>query len=249
MLILPKSSFRKYLRKSTGLKGHRDALLLLAYWKNFRYGLRFLKASNSQISQDVFVLLESSARGKIGSGFFVEFGAADGVSLSNTLLLERKFGWSGILAEPAVTWHESLSNNRNCKIDFRCVHSSSDMELIFEETINPLFSTQHSYLHNDLHHNLRQDCVSYSVKSVSLNDLLSYHNAPFEINYLSIDTEGSELEILSNFDFLKYRIEIITVEHNFGPNRTEINRLLLTKGYKQVYRYLSLFDDWYVLVK
>lgn len=249
MITFPNSNFRKLLRTSTGLKGHRDALLLLAYWKNFRDGVRFLKTSNSQISQDVFVLLESMTRGKVNSGFFVEFGAADGVTLSNTLLLERNFGWNGILAEPAVTWHESLSKSRKCKIDFRCVHSNSGVELPFEETTDALFSTQYSYLSNDLHHDLRRDGISYSVESVSLNDLLSYHDAPIDINYMSIDTEGSELEILSHFNFSKYKIGIITVEHNFGDNRTEINRLLLSNGYKQIHRYISLFDDWYVLVK
>jgi FkbM family methyltransferase len=242
------SNFRKLLKKTTGLKGHRDALLLLAYWKNFRIAVRLLKNSNSQISQDVFVLLETIARGKVNSGFFVEFGAADGITLSNTLLLEKKFGWNGILAEPAVTWHQRLLNNRECKVDFRCVHSISGVKLSFEETTDALFSTQNSYLSTDLHHELRREGTSYSVESVSLNDLLSHHNSPINIDYMSIDTEGSELEILSNFDFSKYRIRVITVEHNFGENRSEINGLLLSKGYKQIHKYVSLFDDWYILV-
>ena len=86
----------------------------------------------------------------------------------------------------------------------------------------------------------------YLVESVSLNDLLSEHSAPVEIDYLSIDTEGSEYEILSQFDFLKYSINIITVEHNFSSKRDDLFQLLYSKGYRRIFESISLFDDWYV---
>src|SRR5215475_12583513 len=60
--------------------------------------LRLLKDSHSQLRQDIFVLSELNFK---RGGFFVEFGAADGLQLSNTYLLEREFGWHGIVAEPA----------------------------------------------------------------------------------------------------------------------------------------------------
>lgn len=93
----------------------------------------FLPYSKAQLAQDLFALsfTESTA-----PGFFVEFGATDGVSLSNTWLLEKKLGWSGILAEPAKTWHNKLKANRNCIIDTHCVARKSGCTLQFLEVNN-----------------------------------------------------------------------------------------------------------------
>jgi hypothetical protein len=72
------------------------------------------------------------------------------------------------------------------------------------------------------------------------------HSAPKYIEFLSIDTEGSEFEILKNFDFRSYRFGAICVEHNFAETRGKIYILLLENGYQQVHADLSDFDDWYV---
>jgi hypothetical protein len=84
------------------------------------------------------------------------------------------------------------------------------------------------------------------VETISLLDLLKVHNAPRFIDFLSIDTEGSEFEILKNFDFESYSFGSICVEHNFGETREQINTLLLANDYVQVHGDLSDFDDWYI---
>jgi hypothetical protein len=76
--------------------------------------------------------------------------------------------------------------------------------------------------------------------------LLIEHNAPKFVEFLSIDTEGSEFEILKNFDFQSYRFGAICVEHNFADTREKIKKLLLANGYLQVHPDLSDFDDWYI---
>ena len=69
-----------------------------------------------------------------------------------------------------------------------------------------------------------------------------------KIDYLSIDSEGSELDILKSFDFSKRKINIISVEHNYHPiNRKEIHNILTKVGYKRIYQNLSKFDDWYIM--
>ena len=77
-------------------------------------------------------------------------------------------------------------------------------------------------------------------------DLLVSNSAPYEIDYLSIDTEGSEFEILNAFDFSKFNIKVITCEHNFTENRAGIYDLLSKNGYRRVMEEVSFFDDWYV---
>ena len=69
----------------------------------------------AQIGQDIFVLFSLSWK---RNGYFVEFGATNGVDLSNTYLLEKNFNWNGILAEPAKVWHKDLVSNRNVSVDF-----------------------------------------------------------------------------------------------------------------------------------
>lgn len=76
--------------------------------------------------------------------------------------------------------------------------------------------------------------------------MFELHGAPDEIDYLSIDTEGSELETLQAIDCGKYSFRIITCEHNFMPQRALIHELLMRHGYVRVEQSLSDFDDWFV---
>ena len=199
--------------------------------------------SKAQLKQDIFVLLKTNFK---RNGFFVEFGATNGVDLSNTYLLEKSFNWKGILAEPAKIWHESLSQNRNVKIEHSCVWSESDKQLEFNMVDEPEFSTVSSFSNCDGHSEKRKHGSVYNVTTISLNDLLEKHEAPAEIDYLSVDTEGSEFEILSNFDFSKYNISIISCEHNYTDNRQKIYSLLTQYKYRRMFEGISKWDDWYV---
>lgn len=205
--------------------------------------LRYFGRSKSQLRQDLFVLSHLAFK---RNGYFVEFGATNGVDLSNTHLLEMEFGWAGILAEPANCWHKELIKNRGCSIEMNCVWKDSISTLIFNQTNVAELSTISRYSDTDMHSDSRKDGRSYEVKTISLNDLLRKYNAPQNIDYLSIDTEGSEYEILSHFDFSQHTFEVITCEHNYTPMREKIYSLLNKNGYRRVLEDFSLFDDWYV---
>jgi FkbM family methyltransferase len=199
--------------------------------------------AKSQLGQDVLAL---SQVGIERPGFFVEFGATNGLSLSNTYLLEKNFGWKGILCEPAQEWHEELTRNRSCAIDTRCVYSSTGQKINFSQATIGELSTITSFMNSDVNRSIRKKAATYEVETVTLEDLLSAHNAPRSIDFLSIDTEGSEFEILKAFDFSKYSFGLICVEHNFTKNRGKIYELLTANGYLQVHVEFSSFDDWYV---
>jgi len=207
------------------------------------YMIRHFNESSAQIFQDLWVLFMTREK---HDGFFVEFGATNGMTLSNTLLLERDFGWKGILAEPARGWHDELRQNRKCIIDTRCVWSRSGEVLEFNEVAEGELSTIGKFSDSDGHAKSRKLSKTYTVESISLEDLLVAHNAPHCIDYLSVDTEGSELTILSNFDFSKYDIRFITVEHNYTPERKKIHTLLRQNGYTRIFEGFSQWDDWYV---
>jgi FkbM family methyltransferase len=207
--------------------------------------LQWLPFSKSQLRQDLFVLCATEYK---KDGFFVEFGAADGKHLSNSYLLETKFGWSGILAEPAKVWHNKILKNRPKTIlEKNCVWSETGLNLVFRETENAELSTLSDYATNDEHKENRENALEYKVNTISLNDLLGKYDTPSRPDYLSIDTEGSEYEILKSLDFSKYKFTVITCEHNYGKQRQNIFDLLTSHGYVRVLENLSNFDDWYVL--
>ncbi len=205
--------------------------------------LRFICSSKSQIKQDIFALSELKS---LSGGFFIEFGATNGINRSNTWMMEKVLHWEGILAEPARCWHHDLKINRGCKIDNRCVWSKSGDRLSFDEVVDPELSTLNSFSEDDFHRDKRRLNTSYNVDTVSLNDLLEQHAAPAVIEFLSIDTEGSEHAILAALDFNKFQFKVIVCEHNYAPIREKIWHLMTSKGYVQKYPELSRFDDWYV---
>ena len=193
--------------------------------------------TGSQFYQDIFALLVSRGKTK---GFFVEFGACDGVQISNSYILEKKFGWSGILAEPSKEWHKTLRENRSCNIDTRCVWSESGAKIPFYEADDYVSSSlEASHMEVD-----RKS--KYNVETISLEDLLKEYNAPDYIDLLSADTEGSEYEILKDFPFDKYRFGFVCVEHHHDYEEGPIKELMERHGYKQVFRHVSGYDGFYV---
>lgn len=209
------------------------------------YCLPRLASSYAQLGQDLFV---DYALGGKRNGFFCEFGATDGIALSNSRYLEEALGWTGICAEPARAWHDALRRNRpRTIIDTDCVWSETGRMLEFRQTSSLELSTIAQYTSGDGYSAKRSaGGETYQVRTVSLGDLLARHGAPAVFDYLSIDTEGSELAILQAADFTRHRPRVVTVEHNFTPNRDALHALLTSRGYFRVLTECSLSDDWYV---
>lgn len=208
------------------------------------FALGKIGISNSQIFQDAFVLYVFGER---KNGYFCDFGATNGISLSNSHALEKHYDWIGICAEPAKSWHDELRSNRpGSIIETDCVWSQTGKTLTFSEARSKELSTITAYTDSDDHAHRRKGAETYEVKTVSLNDMLERHGAPSDLDYLSIDTEGSELDILAAFDFTRHAPKIITVEHNYTENRQKIFDLLTAHGYSRVLAEVSLFDDWYL---
>lgn len=176
------------------------------------------------------------------NGFFVEFGATNGIDLSNTYLLEKYFDWDGILAEPAKSWHHDLYKNRSCKISTKCISQNSFKQVEFLERISSL---EHSSI-NRGNQQSTKNSITYSVATTSLNDLLIEFSAPKIIDYISIDTEGNEIEILEEFSFPDWQVNFISVEHNFSSSRETIFKLMEKNGFIRILKTISNVDDYYL---
>jgi FkbM family methyltransferase len=196
-----------------------------------------LQTTPSQFLQDVFALIVSGAK---DDGFFVEFGACDGKYISNTLTLEA-FGWRGILAEPLPKWHDALRANRSCIIDTRCVWSRSGERLTLSEMADDQHATEASVTPG-----ARSTAASHEVASVSLDDFLREHSAPRLIDFLSMDVEGAELDILKAFSF-GYRFGFLAIEALAAPDGvSQLEHLMKENGYRRILHDVSGYDHFYI---
>ena len=177
----------------------------------------------SQSGQDR-IIKNSFFRSK-KNGYFVEIGAFDGVLGSNCIHFEKSMNWEGIAIEPSKTQFEKLSKNRNCKV-LNAAISSTEKDVEFIEVIEGL--TQMSGIYDD----------NYSAKLIIENNKKNKFNknkmktSTFEksiltkeIDYLSIDIEGAELDVLKSINFQEYIIKVISVENN-NPEKINFNSFL-----------------------
>jgi FkbM family methyltransferase len=201
------------------------------------------KMSKSQYMQDLVALWVKEKVAPHTQGFFVEFGAADGLIGSNSFLLEREFGWNGVLAEPAKVFHKKLDANRSCKIVKKAVSARSGDFLTFVEQEESCLSAIQKK--GDLYQQEKGEKI-YKIETISLLDLLESNLAPKEIDLLSIDTEGTEFEIIQNFPFNLYNFHLIVIEHNFRQDRDQIFNLLTANGYQRIMKSATRQDDFYV---
>lgn len=213
----------------------------------FQFVIERLEHSKSQLQQDLVAeyIFKSMPSSFNPTRNFVEFGAASGVALSNTYYLEKNLDWSGLLCEPSPNFHKSIIKNRSATLDVRCVSSISNSKLKFRMTDNPELATLEEFVSADSHADFRKNGHTIEVNTVSLDDLLEEWRFQNDLFYLSIDTEGSEYEILREYSF-KIKPSFLTVEHNFTNNEAKIDLLLEKHGYVRILKNVSLFDGWYI---
>lgn len=175
--------------------------------------------SYSQFGQDLWVLEYFS------TGIFVDVGCNDGITISNTKLLEEK-GWSGIGIDP---FPKNFESRTKTKLEIACVYSEdTEVEFVCGGDLGGI--KNHIDAHKD--HSLVVMAHTVKIPAKPLEYFLSNNVMPSRIEYLSLDTEGSEYEILASFPFEKYLFGCITSEHNNeNEKREKIKELLSNKGY------------------
>ena len=201
------------------------------------------KSPYSQLNQDINVLKFLNYK---KNGFFIELGAVDGVNLSNTLLLENKYNWTGMLIEPDKNeYNKLITNRKNCICLNELVDEVSNLkkEFIYNESEQMLSGIVDTI---DKERIKNHNTKTVTLITITLTDLLNKYNAPNIIDFLSLDTEGSELDILKGIDFNKYKFRYMSIEHNWKePARGNIRTFLTKKGYK--FYKENQWDDDFIL--
>jgi len=194
---------------------------------------------HSQYKQDEF-LNEHIFEGK-ENGFFVEIGADDGVCHSNTLFFEKYKSWKGICIEPRKAAFEELIKNRNCACENVCISEKKETKEFTEfvgrhsqlSGLSGKYSEDHKRRIEKETKELGLIKRTITVDCENINNILKKHNAE-KIDYMSIDTEGGELEILKSIDFANTMIDVISIENNYFDSK--IKKYLKSKNYKLIKR-------------
>ena len=201
----------------------------------------------SQANQDRY--LEKTIFNGFKNGFFVDVGAHDGISINNTLYFERNNGWKGINIEPIKKVFDNLVINRpNCiNLNYAVCNNDGETEFIcntgYTEMISGIKNT-----FDDRHlERLKKENKTYGgnteiikVNTKKLETILNENNVS-HINYLSIDVEGGEFEVIKSINFDKVFIDIIGFENNYNDTSVPIIKYLEEKGFVVIHKSLDIF--------
>jgi FkbM family methyltransferase len=220
--------------------------------KNFRFAKRiyfnsrFYKGPNDLIPKiNNFISYKN--------GYYIEIGANDGISQSNTNFLERRYNWNGILIEPIPHTFQDLVRNRSKLNKFYnyacCSFSFTPTEI--EMTYGDLMSVSHfsnidleklGHLEESIGYLAsREQPFTFHAAARTLNSILVECNAPKLIDFFSLDVEGAEFEVLSGIDFEVFRFRYILIETR---NFQRIDEFLSLKGYRFIQTF-SNHDYWF----
>ena len=180
------------------------------------------------------------------NGYYVEIGANDGIAQSNTLQLELFHNWTGVLIEPVPVTFAKLQRNRSKRRNHlertACVgfdYEKESVELIFSGLM-----TTPSRLESDI-----SDAESHAargrafvkpaekalamqkilVPAMTMTEVLKRARAPKVIDFLSLDVEGAELEVIKGLDFSQYAIHWMLIE---SRDLARMSTFLEPLGYK-----------------
>ena len=193
------------------------------------------------------------------NGVFIDIGAHDGKSLSNTYFFEKELNWTGVCFEPLPEAFEKLKANRSCICINACVSDrDGQVQFIQVDDLNPhqIPAYSHNMLSGMLHtyEQKHMDRLlltmattnggSYKIVNMpsrTLNSVCKEHNIK-HVDFISLDTEGGELLILQSINFDEVNISVICVENNYasGAIRTfleskNFNYVALLGGQDEIY--------------
>ena len=205
---------------------------------------------SSQFGQDQLVI---ELLGGLRGGFFLDSGASDGITGSNTYRLELEYGWNGICVEPNQTFFRRLRSVRRCHCTDVCLYTKDGtVEFVEAGTLGGILA-EYDPTHLQFVDQYEQARFGRALprsekRTWTIRRVLQSFNAPSVIDYWSLDVEGAELTLLQSFPFDQYQIRVITVEHNRLPAREKILQFLTQKGFHRIAQ-LEIDDCYTTLLR
>jgi len=192
----------------------------------------------SQCSQDEY--LENNFFKGYKNGFYVDVGAHDGVNINNTLYFEKNNNWRGINIEPIKKVFDLLVKNRPNDININCAVCNHNGETEFylnEGSTEMLSGIKDKYDKRHLERlnkeNNEKSGTTQIIKVITKKlETIFDENKISHVNYLSIDVEGAEFEVIKSINFDKVFIDIIGFENNFTDVSIPIILFLENNGFK-----------------
>jgi FkbM family methyltransferase len=184
------------------------------------------------------------------NGVFIDIGAHDGVTGSNSCFFEREFDWSGLCVEPLTSAFNKLVQNRKKSININgCVYKTSGENTFvtvtgYSEMLSGLEDSYDPRHFERIQREINQNggtIVKSKIICYTFNELLEKYNIK-HVDFCSIDTEGSELDILKSIDIAKFDITFFSIENNFQESKfvdffNTINYELIAKvGIDDIFR-------------
>ena len=201
----------------------------------------------SQEGQDKY--LEENIFKSLKNGTFMDIGAHDGKTINNTLYFEENNNWTGVNVEPIKEVYEKLVQNRkkcinlNCAVDIKNGTSEFILNKGYTEMISGLkdqFDPRHFNRLNYENSIYGGKTEIIKVETKTIETICEEHNIK-HINYLSIDVEGAEFNVIKSINFDKVFIDVIGFENNYNDVSVPIIEYLKTKGYKIIHQCIDIF--------
>lgn len=175
-------------------------------------------------------------------GVCVEIGANDGVSLSNTFFFE-KLGWKCIVAEPIAELAANIRENRNCVLHEVAVSDrTGHTKFTVARGVDMLSGINPTSEHVQRINSEGGSLSDITVPCITMDELLATSGIS-DVDFVSIDVEGHEMQVLRGFSLDRYKPRILIIEDNAMGMDNTISHYLKTFGYIKFYR--TGCNEWY----
>ena len=199
------------------------------------------KTFYSQLGEDLFIYRNFINKER-KDGIYIELGACDGILFSNTLFFEKELKFHGILIEPVSKFFSKLLQNRYYNLCYNCAISTEkeDTEIL----VNGAVSGMKKHMKETFIKNWHKNSLVKKVKTTTLSSILHDHKIKY-VDFLSLDVEGGELDVLQTIDFQATPMYLICIEldnHNETKN-IECRKLMEKNGFVKKAR-ININEFW-----